>query len=239
MKEIIIAIIPLIGVLIGLGCTEFSRRITNAERKKKTINRVVTQLLELYCQMSQIIVVRNQVDKTIAWFVELFVGEGDNVYLHQIIKTQVKKSLEPLLAKVSLPNIKKLGREYDVALSALSNYDPVVAYKLKGGCDIPLFVKFFNDYSENISKTFQIEDELELEKLKVLAENPVYLQLEENNKLLKSAILTLAKKNDKKSYKDVKNALDSLDNDDTLEKQIEELKQKIVTFLQEMSETDR
>ena len=225
MKEIIITIIPLVGVLIGWGCTEFSRRITNAEEKKETINRVVALLLELYFQMKGVMVIRKQVEKCISKIVNLFEKEDINFFDSKEIKTQIRNLVSPLISKMSLQDMKKLGKDYEDALNELSSYDPVTAYRLKGGCDVPSIIDTVDDYYKNILGAFQIEEEWN--DIKEFVENPIYLQLEQNNMLLREDILTLSHKTERNIYQDVKKELDHIDNDNAIETQIEEILQQI------------
>ena len=225
MKEIIITIIPLVGVLIGWGCTEFSRRITNAKEKKETINRVVALLLELYFQMKGVMVIRKQVEKSISKIVNLFEKEDINFFDSKEIKTQLRNLVSPLISKMSLQDMKKLGKDYEEALSELSSYDPVTAYRLKGGCDVTSIIDTVDDYYKNILGAFQIEEEWN--DIKEFVENPIYLQLEQNNVLLREDILTLSHKTERNIYQDVKKELDHIDNDNAIETQIEEILQQI------------
>ena len=77
--KIIELLIPLIGVLIGWGCGELSKRFADKYQQKQTINKTISLLLELYFQIKRIAAAAQNSQAFVEWYIAQFKGNAISV----------------------------------------------------------------------------------------------------------------------------------------------------------------
>ena len=150
MMKIIELLIPLIGVLIGWGCGELSRRFADKYQQKQTINKTISLLLELYFQIKRIATAAQNSQAFVEWYMSQF---KDNVIVEEVkeqMKTTLSKLINPLISEIASYDIKKIETDYDSILKELSCYYPVDAYRLRGRNEIKNILMDIDAYYDSL-----------------------------------------------------------------------------------------
>ena len=99
--KIIELLIPLIGVLIGWGCGELSKRFADKYQQKQTINKTISLLLELYFQIKRIATAAQNSQAFVEWYIAQFKGNAISVNDKEKIREVLSSLVNPLITEVA------------------------------------------------------------------------------------------------------------------------------------------
>ena len=156
MEGIIGAIISVVCVIIGLLWNEVSRWFADRRKKRQTLNKTISLLLELYFQINRISITVQQSQSSIE---ELFAAIKGNELTEdekQVVRTILSTTLFPLITETASNDINKITSDYDSILKELSCYYPVDAYRLRGRTDIKNTLSIIDTYYRKINESFPI-----------------------------------------------------------------------------------
>lgn len=237
MKEILIIVIPiistLVGVLLGWGCTELSRHFANSYQKKQTLNSTLSLLLELYFQIKRIANAYNESLNFTKWYENLLSQYNISQEEKEVIGGIIREKVTPTISNLATDEIKKLSKDYELALEKLSCYYPVAAYRLRGRADIKHVLIDLDDYLKKVELQFPIEIG---EYKEVITPLQTILQptvINNNLSVLREEIVELSKSTSRKQRKEIMTTLNNIDAPDDSSKQyFDVLKEQVSTALE-------
>lgn len=232
MKEVIIIIIPLIGVLIGWGCTEVSRHFTNSYQKKQTLNSALFMLLELYHQIKRVAVGYEQYQEYTRWYINLCAENEVPDGVKKLIEEALDKVKVPIISSTVSGDIHALRDDYETALKKLSCYYPVAAYRLRGRADVKRIVIDLDTIIKEIGEQLPMQiSEYEgiASPLQSFLQSTV---IQDHLSVLREEIIELAKSTSRVQRKEILQALDNIDEPDaTLNEYMDLVKQQVLVML--------
>lgn len=232
--KIIELLIPLIGVLIGWGCGELSRRFADRYQQKQTINKTISLLLELYFQIRRISVAVQQAQAFVEWYLEQFNGNALSVKEKEKMRNVLSGLISPLITETASYDIKKIESDYDSILKELSCYYPVDAYRLRGRNEIKNILLNIDTYYDSLKDKLPISyDEYNLIATRI---KPIVKSQAMQRQLsdIREEILSLSKEVSFRQRKEIAATLNNIDTDDNVyEKHFDEIKRTIITILKE------
>lgn len=234
MIKIIELILPLVGVLIGWGCTELSNHFANIYIKRQTVNRAISMLLELYFQIKRISITVLQSQSFIEWYLAQFKGNAFNEEEKEILNNALASTINPLITELATYDINKIQLDYDNVLKELSSYYPVDAYRLRGRDDVKTILTCIDDYYDSIKNKIPVnEDDYNMVTAKIkpiLQSQAIQGQLS----AIREEIGTLSDGFSCSQRKDIITTLNNIDTDDNAYKQnFDEIKTSIMEILRE------
>ena len=220
MLKIIELLIPLVGVVVGFLCSELSKYFADRYKKRQTINRAISLLLELYFQIKRISVAIEQSQSFIEWYLAQFKEISYSKDEEKILRNALSDTINPLIKELASGDIEKINSDYDCVLKELSCYYPVDAYRLRGRNDIKKKLPINYDEYSRIASV-----------VKPLVQSQA---IQDQLSAIKDEIETLSKE-DVKCYQRRKiiETLKNIDKDDKFAKSFEEIKQKIIEALKD------
>lgn len=234
MIKIIELILPLVGVLIGWGCTELSNHFSNRYKKRQTVNRAISLLLELYFQIKRISAAVQQSQSFIEWYLAQFKGNTFNEEEKEILSNALASTINPLITELATCDINKIQLDYDNVLKELSSYYPVDAYRLRGRDDVKTILTCIDDYYDSIKDKVPVsEDEYNVvtAKIKPILQSQA---IQGHLSALRDEIETLSDGFSCSQRKDIMTTLNNIDSDDNAYQQnFEEIKASIIEILRE------
>lgn len=234
IMKVLELLIPLIGVIIGWGCSELSKRFADKYQKKQTINKAISLLLELYFQIKRISAAVQQSQSFVDWYLAQFKNTAIGVDEKEKIREVLSSLINPLISELAFYDIKRIDSDYEAILKELSCYYPVDAYRLKGRNEIKNLLMDIDSYYESLKEKLPItyeEYSLVSSKIKPIVKNQaIKKQLIE----IREEVVSLSNEVSSRQRKEVNDTLNNIDQDDKLyEEHFEEIRRTIIAILQE------
>lgn len=221
-------IYTIVGALIGWGCTELSRRMTNSYQKKQTLNSSLSLLLELYFQLKRISSIYLQLQEIYEWYIQLLTKNEYTKDVKNVVACLLKKMITPIISNLVSDELKTLCADYEKAMKDLARYYPVTAYKLHGRADMKYVLINVDDYLNEIENQFSLPISEYEDYFTSIIFIPHQDVLQNNLNVLKDEILILSKKNDRHQRKEILKVMDDMDMPNEAYKQrVEQLKTQL------------
>ena len=234
MMRIIELLMPLIGVFIGWGCSELSRRFADKYQKKQTINKTISLLLELYFQIKRIAAAAQNSQAFIEWYLAQFKRNAISVNDKEKIRNVLSGLINPLITEIASYDIEKIESDYGSILKELSCYYPVDAYRLRGRNEIKNILLDIDAYYDSLKDKLPISyDEYNLIATRIkpiVKSQAIQKQLSDT----REEIISLSKEVSFCQRKEITATLNNIDaDDDVYEQHFDEIRQTIITILKE------
>ena len=220
------------GVLIGWGCTELSRHLTNSYQKKQTLNSALFMLLELYHQIKRTSVVYEQYQACTRWYTNLCAEKEVPDDVKKLIEEAFEQVKTPIISSVISGDIHSLQDDYETALKNLSCYYPVAAYRLRGRADIKRIVIDLDAFFKEIGEQLPVQ----ISEYEGIA-SPLqsFLQptvIQDHLSVLREEIVELAKSTSYGQRKEILQALNGMDEpNSTMDEYMDLLKKQVLIML--------
>jgi len=207
-------LIPLIGVIIGWGCSEIGKRFADKYQKMQTINKAISLLLELYFQIKRISAAVQQSQSFVDWYLAQFKNTTISVDEKEKIREVLSTLINPVISELAYYDIKKIDSDYEAILKELSCYYPVDAYRLRGRNEIKNLLMDIDSYYESLKDKLPItyeEYSLVSSKIKPIVKNQAI-----NKQLLeiREEIIVLSSEVNYHQRKEIAITLNNIDSDD-------------------------
>lgn len=233
--KILEIVLPLIGVLIGWGCTELSRLFTNSYQKKQTLNNTLSILLDLYFQIKRMQEVSVQIRIFVNWYMAFMKEHHVSDQTIIVIRDALNGMITTMISNLASQDVEKINAEYENALKQLSRFYPVSAFRLRGQNEIKYILVDIDAYYKEIEKMLNID----ISDYKAMCVPPslqTELQLtamQTRLSLIKEQILEQSESTNCSQRKAIKQALDDMDAPNaSYTLWIEKVKEQIVSVVE-------
>jgi hypothetical protein len=161
MQTVIDKILPIVALILGWGLSEFGKYTVQRKNDKKTLKRLLFNLLEL----RWLIKLNLELNEDISTIMEririklsdLF-GSALNESESQATATMITNLLKPILNEsfkekmIDIDRIKEIETNIDATLTQLAEVEPVLAYELCGRFKYKDKLDNVNNYLDKISQ---------------------------------------------------------------------------------------
>jgi len=197
------AVLPILGLVIGWGLTQLTNYFNSNQSEKNILRETLYFLLELYAQIDA-----TKMPQIRAESYTRIMKEKRPESVPDELYPQMVKYFTDLYTANDYPEIidklDKLNAKYDDCLTKLSAVAPIIAYQLRGKNTI---IADLTKWRSSATQTIQNDPVMNDPKVQQLSESlfPEVETVRINSALaeLKDFIFSIAKKTDRKTYKEV------------------------------------
>jgi hypothetical protein len=189
MKDILIAVLSLIGVALGWGFTQYSSHLASTQSDKKVLKETLYFLLNIYHYASAVSVMEGIGDT----FITSLKSSIPDIEFKSKEEDEILYGIRKALIEYNYPMIKNelegLTLKYENCILRLSSVDPVNAFILQGKTNI---ISDISDWSDYLDKKATDSDSKEI--VRIITPQIKSLSIAEFQSDLKEIIIGIMRK---------------------------------------------
>lgn len=145
--ELLLIILPLVGVLLGWGLTQISNYFNIYLSDKRILKETLYFLLELHKQISDVKLIEEVAETSIKILNDSIPNFTSNQTEYEQVVQIMKKNASDFHNPRIETELKELNENYDKCLLKLASVDPIIAYRLKGKNKIISYLSQWNNFA--------------------------------------------------------------------------------------------
>jgi hypothetical protein len=181
------------GVIIGWTLNELSQLIRNRQSDKRTLKKVLYNLLETnyYFRSNS---TKDEIKKVTQWAIDKVPVELRTQEMIDGISTFYTTEIGSLIEPIKKEKLTAIKISYQKSIEELTSVKPILAYYLSGKTDIGSYFESAENWFDNFSEKFQNDDETKNKMIKSTIFNDFVPEIKEEtledfeNDILKLAI---------------------------------------------------